>query len=176
VPVPSRNVLAIGAVAVVGLVLVVGVARIAGRSPAPAPLRIAQAAPSGAGAPGTPPPDLATPLAAAPTSTPTATPSPTPTPRTTPSPTPSTTQVTIPDRQIQAHRGRSATLLAVTAPRTSCTIAVGYAPPPQVGPATSNDAGTVTWKWTVSILVRPGTYQILVTCGTGSAGATITVS
>jgi hypothetical protein len=166
-------VLAIGAVALAGVVLVgVGV-RLAGRQPAADAQRIALAPASPAPAASSPPVQ-ATPLLAAPTATPTATPSPTPSPRA--APTPSSGTVTILNPRLQARRGRSVTLQAVTAPRTTCEIAVGYAPPPQLAPATANGQGAVSWRWTVVDQVRPGIYPIQVSCGGAAAGATITVS
>jgi acetyl esterase/lipase len=84
--------------------------------------------------------------------------------------------VTIVNPRLQARRGRSVTLAALTAPRTTCEIAVGYSPAPQLAPATANGAGAVSWRWTVSDKVRPGIYPIQVSCGGGAAGATITVS
>ena len=65
---------------------------------------------------------------------------------------------------------------AVTESRTECSIAVGYSPPPDLQPMVSRGNGAVSWTWTVSQQVRPGIYQIQVTCGTGAAGATITVT
>jgi hypothetical protein len=86
------------------------------------------------------------------------------------------TPLTILTPRLRARPGESVTLAATTAPRTACSISVGYSPAPQLATATSSGQGSVSWKWTVSVQVRAGIYQILVTCGTGSAGATITVS
>jgi hypothetical protein len=168
---PARRTLAIVAVALAGVVVVGAAVRLAQRQPAAAAQRIALAPASPAA---TSPPVQPTPFVAAPTATPTATPSPTPTPRSTP--TPSATTVTILNPRLQARRGRSVTLLALTAPRTACEIAVGYSPAPQLAPATANGAGAVSWTWRVSDQVRPGIYPIQVSCGGGAAGATITVS
>jgi hypothetical protein len=179
---PSRKVLAIGAVALAGVVLIGGVVRLADRGASSTAAQRAQAPPShAAGPPGTAPSDQAPPFGAAPTPTdtptPSPTPSPTPTPRATPTPTPSPsmTPLTILTPRLRGRPGSSVTLVAVTAPRTACSISVGYSPAPQLGPVTSGGQGAVSWTWTVSSAVQQGIYQILVTCGTGSAGATITV-
>jgi hypothetical protein len=166
---PARRAFAIGAVALAGVALAGATVRLVERQPAAAAQRIALAPASPAA---TSPPVQATPFVAAPTATPTATPS--PTPRTTP--TPSTAPATIVNPRLQARRGRSVTLVALTAPRTTCEIAVGYSPAPQLAPATANGAGAVSWTWRVSDQVRPGIYPIQVSCGGGAAGATITVS
>jgi hypothetical protein len=83
--------------------------------------------------------------------------------------------LTILTPRLRGRPGASVTLTAVTAPRTACSINVAYSPAPQLGPMTSSAQGVVTWRWTVATSVRSGIYEILVTCGTGSAGATITV-
>jgi hypothetical protein len=154
---PPRTALAVVAAAAVLIIgLVVGLTR----HSAPAGDRIALASP---------PPARSTPLAAAPTPTPTATPAPTPTPRPTPT-------LTILTPRLQARPGRSVTLQATTVPRITCTIVVGYSPPPQLRSVTSDDRGAVSWNWRVSSQVRPGSYPIQVSCGGAMAGATITVS
>jgi hypothetical protein len=176
-PMPSRRVLAIGGVALAGVVLIGALVRLADRGASPTAAHVAQAPPSPAA---TQPGSQPTPFAAAPTDTPTPTPTPTATPSPTPTPTATPTStmtpVTIETPQIRASQGGRATLVATTSPRITCTIAVGYTPPPQLGAATSTGSGTVSWTWRVSGQVQPGIYQILVTCGSGSAGATITVT
>jgi hypothetical protein len=156
---PPRTALAVGAIAAAGVLLiglVVGLAH----HPAPAGDRIALASP---------PPGRSTSLAAAPTATPTATPPPTPTARPTPA-------LTILTSRLQARPGRSVTLQATTEPGLTCTIAVGYSPPPTLGSATSDNRGAVSWSWKVSSRIRPGSYPIQVSCGGATAGGTITVS
>jgi hypothetical protein len=155
---PSRTVLAAGAVAAAGVLLiglVVGLAR----HPATAGDRIALASPV---------PGRSTPLGAAPTPAPTPTAAPTPTP--TPVPT-----LTIQTQGLQARPGRSVTLQATTGPGLTCTIVVGYSPPPQLGSVTSDGRGAASWSWRVGSRVRPGSYPIQVSCGGATAGATITV-
>jgi hypothetical protein len=172
----TPRVLVIGAVVLAAVALAGAAFRLIDRQPAaadrtalaPVPAHTPAGSQPGQGA--TP-----TPFAAAPTATPTPTPTPSPTPRATPTPTPIT--VVIQDTTLQGRRGRGfVTLSATTAPRTTCTIAVGYSPPPQLQPAVSSGSGAVSWRWTVSTEVQPGIYQIQVTCGTGAAGATISVS
>jgi hypothetical protein len=164
---PPRTVLVAGAVAAAAVVLI-GLLVALARHPAPAGDQIAQASP---------PPERSTPLAAAPTPTAeTPTPTPTPTPRPTPTPTPRPTPaLTILTPRLQARAGRSVTLQATTQPGITCTIVVGYSPSPQLGPVPSDDSGAVSWNWSVSSQVRPGSYQIQVSCGGAMAGATITV-
>jgi hypothetical protein len=166
-----RTALAAGGVALAAVVLIGAVAALAARHPAPASQQFSQV-PGSTGRPGASPPGQSTPLAVIPTPTPTEEPTPTPTPRTTP--TPSATPVTL----RLTRRGRSVTLTAHTAPRTSCTIAVGYSPPPSppLAPAITDGSGSVSWQWIISTQVAPGIYPIQVTCGEATAGATITVT
>jgi hypothetical protein len=156
---PPRTALAVGGIAAAG-VLLIGLVLGLARHPAPAGDRIALASP---------PPGRSTPLAAAPTAAPTATPAPTPSP--TPTPT-----LTIQTPRLQARAGRSVTLQATTDPGITCTINVGYSPPPQLGPVTADNRGAVHWSWRVASQVRPGSYPIQVSCGGATAGATITIT
>jgi len=68
------------------------------------------------------------------------------------------------------------TLQATTDPGIACTIAVGYAPPPQLGSVTSDARGAVRWSWRVSSQTQPGSYPIQVSCDGAMAAATITVT
>jgi hypothetical protein len=175
-PMPSRRMLAIVAVALAGAVLIVAAARLAERRASPTGQGAAQVLPShGATPPATPPSDQPTSFAAAPTPSDTPSPTPSPTQHATPTPAPSMTPVTILTQRLRTRPGGSVTLQAATAPRTACSISVGYSPAPKLGPMTSSDQGAVTWQWTVSASVQPGIYEILVTCGSGSRGTTITV-
>ncbi|HYW24306.1 MAG TPA: hypothetical protein VE953_09070 [Terriglobales bacterium] len=151
---PPRTALAVGAAG--AGVLLIGLVFGLARHPVPAGDRIALVSP---------PPARATPLAAAPTATPTATPTPQPTPA-----------LTILTPRLQARAGRSVTLQARTEPRLTCTIAVGYSPPPQVDSMSSDARGAVSWNWRVSSQVQPGTYPIQVSCGGAIAAATINVT
>jgi hypothetical protein len=170
----TPRVLVIGAVALAAVVLLGAVFRLVDRQPAAADRTALAPVPAHTPA-GSPPDQAPTPFAAAPTATPTPSPTPSPTPRASPTPTPIT--VVIQDTTLQGRRGRGfVTLSATTAPRTTCTIAVGYSPPPQLQPAVSSGSGAVSWRWTVSTQVQPGIYQIQVTCGAVAAGATITVT
>ena len=169
---PPRPPLAIGALVVMGAIVVGLGLHLAGQRPAAAVAR-QQAPPSAAGTAAAPtPPTAATPLVDAPTPTPRPTTTPTPTP----SATPTTTPVTFPDGPVSARRGRTATLVAQTAPRTVCAAVVGYPSAPRLPQATSSGSGRVTWSWTVGRTVPTGTWPIVVSCGSGSAGTTIVVS
>ena len=149
-----KTVLAVGAAAagVLLIGLVVGLAS----HPAPAGDRIALASPQHG---------RSTPFAAGPTPIPTATPTPAPTPT-----------LTIGTPRLQARSGRSVTLQATTEPRITCTVDVGYSPPPQLESVTSDGRGAVSWNWRVSSQVQPGSYPIQVSCGGAMAEATITVT
>ena len=153
---PPRTALAVGGAA--AGVLLIGLVLGLARHPAPAGDQIALVSP---------PPGRSTPLAAAPTPTPTPFPTPTPTP---------TPPLTILTPRLQVRTGRSVTLQATTAPGIACTVAVGYAPPPQLGPVTADARGAARWSWKVSSQVQPGSYQIQVSCGGAMTGATITVT
>ena len=155
---PPRTTLAVAAAA--AGVLLIGLVLGLARHPTPAGDRTALASP---------PPGRSTPLAAAPTGTPTTTPLPTPTPRPTPT-------LTILTPRLQGRTGRSVTLQATTEPAIACTVVVGYSPPPQLGSVTSDARGAVSWTWSVSSQVQPGSYPIQVSCGGATAGATITVT
>jgi hypothetical protein len=174
---PRRQVLTIGAVALAGVVLVgIGIHLATGRPQVAAQ----QLSPSQVTTPATSPSDQPTPFAAGPTGTPTPTdtpsPSPTPTPAGTPSASPTAGSVTILNSPIRARRGTEATLIAVTAPRATCEIVVGYTPPPLLPPVRASGQGAVVWRWPVGRQVQPGTYPIQVSCGDAMAGATIIVS
>jgi hypothetical protein len=163
-------------VVVAGVVLLGVVVRLAAGHPTPDAQGIAQLSP--ATNRGASPSGHATPIFAPPTaapSTPTATPSPTPTLRPTPTPTPTPLTILTPRLQGRAG-GRSVTLLATTAPKTACTIVVGYSPPPQLGPATADGGGSVSWSWRVGSSVQDGTYPIQVSCGGTTRGAAIAVT
>jgi len=77
-------------------------------------------------------------------------------------------------------RGSSATLQAKTAPHTSCSIEVDYKSGPSkaagLGPATSDASGNVSWTWKVGANTTPGSWPIIVTCGSGSAQTAINVT
>jgi len=155
---PPRTTLAVGAVA--AGVLLIGLVMGLARHPSPAGDQIALASP---------PPARSGPLAAGPSPTPTATPTATPTP-------PPTPTLTIATQRLQARAGKSVTLQATTQPRITCTVAVGYSPPPQLESVTSDDRGAVEWSWRVSSQVRPGSYPIQVSCGGAMAASTITIT
>jgi hypothetical protein len=154
---PPRTTLAVAAVAVGVLLigLVVGLAR----HPSPSSDQTALATPPGRSGP----------LASVPTASPLATPTPTPTPQPTP-------PLTILTSRLQARTNKSVTLQATTQPGISCTIDVGYTPPPQLDSVTADDKGAVRWSWRVSSQVRPGSYPIQVSCSGAMANATITVT
>lgn len=127
-------------------------------------------APPGTSAPGLP--------ASSPTITVTQIPSPVATPRrlpATPRPSPAPpTPVTI-NGNLTAHRGDQVTLDVSTAPKVSCTLTISYqgAPPPSSTP--SNATGSASWTWDVGSNAPIGTWPLQVTCGSGSANATITI-
>lgn len=171
----SPRALAIGAVALVGVVLAGAVIRLATDRPQAV---AQQLTPSQVATPSTSPSDQQTPFVAAPTDTPTPTSTPSPSPTATPtqSPSPTAGSVRIVDPRIQTRPGRPVTLVALTAPRARCQILVGYTPAPQLDPMTASGQGAVSWTWQVSKQVQPGTYPIEVTCGGAAAGAQITVT
>jgi len=120
-----------------------------------------------------PPPAPVEPSPEAPTPTPTSVPTPTPTPVPTPSPT--AASVTILNGPLDGHPNRSVTLLARTAPRTACTIDLGYPSAPDLDPATSDASGAVSWTWRVGRSVPEGSWPVTVTCGAARAATRIVV-
>jgi hypothetical protein len=174
---PWGMMLAGGAVALVAVVLVgVGLRLLTGRPSASAQ----QLAPQRVTTPSASPSDQSTPFAVAPTDTPvptdtpTATPTPTPTPTATPSATPTAGFVTI-AQILPVRPGGTATVIALTAPRATCQIAIGYTPEQQLPPARANGAGRVTFSWQVDRQVQPGTYPVQVTCGGATGTQQLTV-
>jgi micrococcal nuclease len=77
-------------------------------------------------------------------------------------------------------RGSNATLQAKTAPNTSCSIEVDFKSGPSkaagLGAATSDAAGNVSWTWKVGANTTPGSWPIIVTCGSASAQTAINVT
>lgn len=123
-----------------------------------------------------PPLQVAGPVATdPPTAAPVAVRSPSSTPRPTPSATPRRTpapaSVAFLNAPLSVHRGDSPTLEVRTTPVTTCTIDLGYPSAPQLGPATSDAGGTVSWSWRVVGRPVTGTFSITVSCG-GASGTT----
>lgn len=168
---PHRRAIAAAAVVVIGAALVSELVQLATSSQTAPTQRttVALASPATIGLR-----PRATPLAIAPTPTPTATPTPTPTAHSTPAPTPP--RVSISNAPLSAPRGQPVTLLAVTAPRTTCAIALGYPSAPALAPATSDGAGKVSWTWTVDRHASQDTWPVQVSCGGGTASTTITIT
>lgn len=101
--------------------------------------------------------------------------SPTPTP-----PAPARAVVTFVNAPLMVGRGSNATLQTKTAPNTSCSIEVDYKSGPSkaagLGAATSDATGNVSWTWKVGANTTPGSWPIIVTCGSASAQTTIHVT
>jgi len=88
--------------------------------------------------------------------------------------------VTFVNAPLTVGRGSTATLQAKTAPNTSCSIEVDYKSGPSkaagLGPSTSDATGNVSWTWKVGANTTPGSWPIIVTCGSASAHTTINVT
>jgi len=121
-----------------------------------------------------PPPAPAEPSPEA-TPSPTPTPAPTPSPTAVPTPSPTAASVTILNGPLSARQGRSVTLQARTAPRTACTIDLGYPSAPDLDPATSDASGAVSWTWRVARSAPSGSWPVTVTCGGATAATRIVV-
>ena len=97
-----------------------------------------------------------------------------------PSPSPAQAVVTFVNAPLTVGRGSNATLQAKTAPNTSCSIEVDYKSGPSkaagLGPTTSDAAGNVSWTWKVGANTTPGSWPIIVTCGSASAQTAIKVT
>ena len=117
------------------------------------------------------------PLAGPPSPTPTATPTPGPTPSATPHPSPTLSPVTFRNAPLSVRRGaRPVTLRAQATPGTACSIAIGYPGAPDLGPATTDAGGGVSWTWRVSGDAPTGSWPVTVTCAGASATTRIVVS
>lgn len=105
---------------------------------------------------------------------------PTATAQASPPASPAGAEVTFVNAPLTVGRGSNATLQAKTAPNTSCSIEVDYKSGPSkaagLGPATSDAAGNVGWTWKVGANTTPGSWPIIVTCGTASAQTAINVT
>lgn len=119
----------------------------------------------------TPGPPTSTPTPVPPTATPKP-PSPT-APPPTDTPEPQAVSVQIVSLTSPINRGKTATLVAKTAPRTHCSITVMYSSGPSgakgLDDKTSDGSGRVSWSWIVSNFTAPGTWDVTVRCGDGSA-------
>ena len=101
-------------------------------------------------------------------STPAATPAPTPTPTAVPTPTPVPLDITKASMTSPVAKGDKATLTIHTAVGADCKIVVEYDSGPSKASGlvekTADDAGDVSWSWTVGQTTRSGTWPITVTC------------
>ena len=81
--------------------------------------------------------------------------------------------VTITSLTSPVARGASATLVARTAARASCTITVVYKSGPStaqgLGATTANGSGAVSWTWTVGARTTTGSWPVTVACSTGGS-------
>lgn len=124
--------------------------------------------------------DASPPAASGPVSAalpPVATPAPThrasPAPSGTPSAAPAS--VTLLNAPLASRRGRSVSLQARTTPGATCSIVLGYASAPDLGPAVADAGGGVSWTWRVAGQAPAGTWPITVTCGGATATTRIVV-
>jgi hypothetical protein len=180
---PSREVIGrlpgwqvLGGCAVVGGLLAAGVIVLAthGSSPVGRLAASPVSVPTGAPVPAVSSLPSGTPFPVADPPSPEPPPSPTPTPSRTPSP--AATAVSILNGPLSARRVRPVTLRARTAPQTTCAIAIGYASAPDLGPATSDAGGVVSWTWRVGGQAPSGTWPVTVSCGGASASTQVVVS
>lgn len=102
------------------------------------------------------------------------------TPPTTASPASAQLFVTFVNAPLTVAHGSDAALQVRTAPNTSCSIEVDYKSGPSkaagLGAATSDATGNVSWTWKVGANTTPGSWPIIVTCGSASAQTTIHVT
>lgn len=77
--------------------------------------------------------------------------------------------VTLLNAPLAVHRGRTVSLEARTTPGTTCSIDLGYASAPDLGPAVADAGGRVSWTWRVVGSVPAGTWPVSVTCGGATA-------
>lgn len=89
---------------------------------------------------------------------------------------PTAAAVTLLNAPLSVQRGQAVTLSARTASNVDCSIDIGYPSAPQLGSATSDDAGNVSWTWRVGKHVPVGTWPITVSCASGTASTQISVS
>lgn len=106
-----------------------------------------------------------------------ATAAPTPTPTAAPTPTPIPLDVTKNSMSSPVARGDKATLTVSTAAGADCKIVVEYGSGPSqaagLGEKTADDAGGVSWTWTVGQTTKPGRYPVTVTCFKGERQGTL---
>lgn len=101
-------------------------------------------------------------------------------PPATASPSPAQPVVTFVNAPLTVGRGSNATLQVKTAANTSCSIEVDYKSGPSkaagLGAATSDATGNVSWTWKVGANTTPGSWPIIVTCGSASGQTAINVT
>lgn len=84
-------------------------------------------------------------------------------------PSPLAASVTFLNAPLAGRRGRSVSLEVRTTPGTVCSIDLGYASAPDLGPATSDAGGGVSWSWRVGGPAPSGSWPVTVTCGGATA-------
>jgi len=91
-------------------------------------------------------------------------------------PRPTAPPVSFLNAPLSAQQRQTVTLSVKTAPNTACSIDVGYPSETELDSAMSDGAGNLSWTWRVGNRVPPGTWPITVSCRTGTASTSITVS
>ena len=91
-------------------------------------------------------------------------------------PRPTAPPVSFLNAPLSAQQRQTVTLSVKTAPNTACSIDVGYPSETELNSAMSDGAGNLSWTWRVGNRVPPGTWPITVSCRTGTASTSITVS
>lgn len=73
-------------------------------------------------------------------------------------------------------RGQAASISFLTRPGSTCAVALAPANvtdgAPELGPKVADSLGLVTWTWTVSTSVKPGSATATVSCSGGAQGQT----
>lgn len=76
-------------------------------------------------------------------------------------------------------RGSTVSVTVKTKPGDRCSITVIYKSGASTAqglvPKQANDAGTVSWSWKVGTRTTPGTWPVIISCGSGTVRTSVTV-